>query len=185
MKAPVEIERKFLLNTSLAKALASHRETTFRPVEHYLIEQVYMPDSGGWTIRARSVMTKVTERSRVGEWQRSETEYYLTLKRRLTDLTCTEVEKELHAQEYLHMRELARHRPLVKRRHFMHGTGFVIDEFLNPEFERNFDTGDYRMVVAEIELDAEDQPFDRPHWLGEEVHRDWSNRALAQALSPR
>jgi len=37
------------------------------------------------------------------------------------------------------------------------------------------------LVVAEIELDDEDQPFDRPSWLGAEVTEDgrYSNAALS------
>ncbi len=38
------------------------------------------------------------------------------------------------------------------------------------------------LVVAEIELSAEDEPFARPAWLGEEVTGDprYRNAALAQ-----
>jgi adenylate cyclase len=36
------------------------------------------------------------------------------------------------------------------------------------------------LVVAEVELATEDQPFERPHWLGEEVTQDarYFNSAL-------
>ena len=38
------------------------------------------------------------------------------------------------------------------------------------------------LVVAEVELDSEDQPFERPPWLGEEVTRDprYYNSALSR-----
>jgi adenylate cyclase len=38
------------------------------------------------------------------------------------------------------------------------------------------------LVVAELELSAEDEPFERPEWLGEEVTADprYRNSALAQ-----
>ncbi|MBN2684948.1 MAG: hypothetical protein JXR40_06685, partial [Pontiellaceae bacterium] len=38
------------------------------------------------------------------------------------------------------------------------------------------------LTLAEIELDSEDQPFDRPAWLGEEVSADsrYHNASLAR-----
>ena len=38
------------------------------------------------------------------------------------------------------------------------------------------------LVVAEVELDSEDQPFERPPWLGEEVTDDprYYNSALSR-----
>ncbi len=56
--------------------------------------------------------------------------------------------------------------PVVRKiRHSLEHQGFTweVDEFL----EEN-----EGLVVAEIELQAEDQPFDRPAWLGREVTHD-------------
>lgn len=56
--------------------------------------------------------------------------------------------------------------PLIeKRRHVVvyRGTTWEIDEFLGDN------TG---LVVAEVELEREDQPFERPPWLGEDVTHD-------------
>lgn len=49
-----------------------------------------------------------------------------------------------------------------------------IDEFLG---------ANQGLVIAEIELNSEDQPFGRPDWLGEEVSRvsRYLNVELAQA----
>lgn len=54
---------------------------------------------------------------------------------------------------------------IQKIRHTLQYKGFTweVDEFL----EENAG-----LVVAEIELQAEDQPFDRPAWLGREVTHD-------------
>lgn len=65
--------------------------------------------------------------------------------------------------------------PVVrKRRHLVPCGGFTweVDEF----------EGDNAgLVVAEIELDAEDQEFEKPEWLGEEVTGDprYFNSSLA------
>ena len=49
---------------------------------------------------------------------------------------------------------------------------FVVDEFLHPR---------PGLVLAEIELEAADQPFERPDWLGEEVTADpgYANAVIA------
>ena len=54
---------------------------------------------------------------------------------------------------------------IVKRRYKIEVAGRVwdIDEFLGEN------TG---LVVAEVELESEDQPFDRPEWIGREVTGD-------------
>ena len=53
--------------------------------------------------------------------------------------------------------EKVRHRPVLGSDHW------VVDEFSG---------ANQGLVLAEIELDDEDQPFDRPPWLGEEVTDD-------------
>ncbi len=72
-------------------------------------------------------------------------------------------------------RELCAGRQLVKRRHFIEYRGHTweVDEFGGDN------TG---LVVAELELESENQPFERPEWLGEEVSGDvrYLNAYLAQ-----
>lgn len=60
------------------------------------------------------------------------------------------------------LRELARERVIAKTRHYVrHGDHrWEIDEF---------DGANRGLVVAEIELAAEDEPFERPAWIGREV----------------
>jgi CYTH domain-containing protein len=58
------------------------------------------------------------------------------------------------------------HTPLInKMRHIVlhNGTRWEVDEFLGENAG---------LVVAEVELEREDQPFDRPDWLGGEVTDD-------------
>ncbi|HUR40184.1 MAG TPA: CYTH domain-containing protein [Verrucomicrobiae bacterium] len=63
---------------------------------------------------------------------------------------------------------------LEKVRHFVehHGHTWEIDEFSG---------ANAGLVVAELELSREDEVFQRPHWLGEEVTHDrrYYNHALA------
>ena len=49
-----------------------------------------------------------------------------------------------------------------KRRHYVHHEGHLweVDEFLGDNA---------RLVVAEVELESADQPFDKPDWAGAEV----------------
>lgn len=56
--------------------------------------------------------------------------------------------------------------PLIEKvRHRIEHAGMVweVDEFLG---------ANAGLVVAEIELHSEDQPFDKPDWIGEEVSSD-------------
>lgn len=75
-------------------------------------------------------------------------------------------------------RELLPHAtgPLIdKTRHFVDVDGFTfeVDEF------HGANAG---LIVAEVELDREDQPFPRPEWLGVEVtqHRRYYNVCLVE-----
>ncbi|MCK7594228.1 CYTH domain-containing protein [Pseudomarimonas salicorniae] len=64
---------------------------------------------------------------------------------------------------------------IAKRRHYVTHAGHLweIDEF---------EGENAGLVVAEIELQSEDEAFERPAWLGEEVTHDlrYYNSALAQ-----
>jgi adenylate cyclase len=64
---------------------------------------------------------------------------------------------------------------IEKTRHFVEHKGFTweIDEFHG---------GNQGLVVAEIELEREDQAFEKPDWIGEEVTDDprYYNASLAR-----
>lgn len=67
-------------------------------------------------------------------------------------------------------------RPLIEKRRYLvdyHGMTWEVDEFSGENAG---------LVVAEIELEDPDQPFDRPPWLGEEVTDDprYYNASLVQ-----
>jgi CYTH domain-containing protein len=100
---------------------------------------------------------------------------WLTIKGLSTGATRVEFEYPIPLADALAMLALCDGPLIDKTRHtFTHaGSVWEVDEF----------HGDNAgLVVAEIELTAEDQPFERPDWLGEEVTHDprYFNSALAQ-----
>lgn len=117
---------------------------------------------------------------------------YLTIKGETSGTSRAEYEYEIplaDAEELLKMCD----GPLVQKiRHLVVHNGFIweVDEFLGDNAG---------LVVAEIELESEDQPFDRPEWVGDEVTDDsryynsnlavtpfcrWSVRKLPYKLRP-
>jgi len=90
---------------------------------------------------------------------------YLTIKGIAVGATRLEFEYEIpceDAKELLNLCEM----PLIEKDRYRVEEGGVvweIDEFL----------GENRgLIVAEVELESEDQPFAKPDWLGEEVTGD-------------
>ena len=91
---------------------------------------------------------------------------YLTVKGPAQGLTRFEWEKESPADEARQLLALCEPGAIDKTRHLVpaaDGHVWEVDEF----------HGDNEgLVVAEIELEAEDEPFARPSWLGAEVTGD-------------
>ncbi len=90
----------------------------------------------------------------------------ITVKGPVTGLTRREFEYEIPLAEAAEMLDQLCERPLIeKRRHRVDHAGHTweVDEFLGEN---------QGLVVAEIELESEDESFDRPDWLGEEVSDD-------------
>lgn len=91
---------------------------------------------------------------------------YLTVKGPAQGLTRFEWEKEIPADEARQLLALCEPGAIDKTRHLVpaaDGHVWEVDEF----------HGDNEgLVVAEIELEAEDEPFARPAWLGAEVTGD-------------
>lgn len=90
---------------------------------------------------------------------------WLTLKGWISDVTRSEFEYEIplaHAREILHSMCPFR---MEKRRYEIRCDGFTfeIDEYAGDNAP---------LVVAEIELPAEDAAFPRPAWLGREITSD-------------
>lgn len=164
-----EIERKFLVNRPLVDILK-----IYKPFSFEMIEQVYLPNTGKWAIRARSIAINGVDATK---------RWILTMKRRKTALTAVELEEQIFPHMYEAMKANCNHSPIIKKRwtcYIPNGDSqveFVIDEFLNPELDN--------LVMAEVELKSEDQEFPRPDWLGEEVTgvKGYSNAAMAKRLT--
>ncbi len=149
-----EIERKFLIRRPLAEVVAG--------AERSRIEQCYLPGTDEWAIRARK---------RVSD---SGTAFILTMKKRQSDRTNVEIETAVAAEMYTQIEAVCGHDPLAKNRYVV--GPWEIDEFLNPELQG--------LIVAEIELKSENETFDIPAWLGEEVtgRFEYANASIARRL---
>ena len=144
------------------------------------IERKFLTRSSGWRDGARSVYCVQgylqREKNCVVRVRLMDDKGFLTIKgARGQGLAHPEFEYAIPAEDARFMLDHLAHKPLVeKRRWFVadHGALWEVDEF----FGEN--SG---LVVAEIELAAEDAPFVKPEWLGEEVTDDprYANTALS------
>lgn len=91
---------------------------------------------------------------------------YLTVKGGISGITRTEFEYEIPLEDANEMLDELCQKPLIEKiRHEIDIRGFIweIDEFLRENAG---------LVVAEIELDDEEQEFRKPDWLELEVSED-------------
>lgn len=91
---------------------------------------------------------------------------YLTAKGITKGASRQEFEYEVPLHDAIVMLDTLCHRPLIEKRRYRvryGGLDWEIDEFSGDN------TG---LVVTEVELESEDQPCDRPGWLGKEVTGD-------------
>ncbi|MFM1895286.1 MAG: hypothetical protein RLZZ385_360 [Pseudomonadota bacterium] len=122
------------------------------------IVQGYIPTSNATSVRIRIA----------GE------QGFLTIKQRTTGITRKEHEFAIPLQDAREMiGEMCNDLTIEKTRYLIHQDRLTweIDVF------KGANAG---LVIAELELDSEDQPFERPAWLGEEVTLDprYSNSSL-------
>ncbi len=91
---------------------------------------------------------------------------FLTIKGLATGATRAEYEYAIPLADGNEMLDTLAEQPLIEKVRYTiaHGNAiWEIDEFLGEN---------QGLVVAEVELSSEDQRFDRPQWLGEEVTGD-------------
>jgi adenylate cyclase len=147
----VEIERKFSVKKELWLAL-------LKPAgKHY--RQGYLMNREDRVLRIRIA----------GD------QGFLTVKGGTQGITRLEYEYEIPKSDALEMLDRFKPEGTEKIRYRIpEGTGLVweVDEFL---------AANQGLIIAEIELSAEDQNFSKPEWLGEEVTYDkrYSNSNLA------
>ena len=113
------------------------------------LRQGYLPLSGPMLVRIRQQDDRA----------------FLTLKGRVDGVTRSEYEYEIPTQdaEELLMRC---HKPLIEKMRYLVPVGSYTWEV------DVFSGANEGLVVAEIELSSEDEVFDRPDWIGEEVSGD-------------
>ena len=137
-----EIERKFLVSGDEFKALAC---------KSYRITQGYLSSVSERTVRVRTKGDKG----------------YLTIKGMVSEsgISRFEWEKEIQPDEAFELMKICEPGVIEKMRYEVVSGNhtFEIDEF----FGENLG-----LVVAEVELSAEDEAFVKPSWLGKEVTGD-------------
>lgn len=107
-----------------------------------------------------------TSKERSVRVRRGGTRGYLTIKGEMIGATRSEYEYEIPVVDADEMLEVLCEQPLIKKRRYLvehAGLTWEIDEFLNENIG---------LVVAEVELEREDQLIERPTWVGQEVTDD-------------
>ena len=135
----IEIERKFLVNSEAFKKEAAG---------NYSIKQGFLNSHKERTVRVRLKKDKG----------------YLTIKGKSSDdgLSRFEWEKEISKPEAESLLELCEEDIINKERYEIKSGNhiFEVDEFF----------GDNEgLIIAEVELNSENETFEKPDWLGEEV----------------
>lgn len=100
---------------------------------------------------------------------------YLTIKGKMVGIARKEFEYPIPVEDARELAKLAVHSPIEKVRHY------IVDD--GRTWEVDFFEGlNQGLVLAEIELSSEDEAFNQPGWVGEEVtgQVQYHNSYLAQ-----
>ncbi len=156
---PIEIERKFLVTDDRWRA-AAHKVVPM--AQGYINDQAAMDDGA----QRASVRVRIA-----GD------QAFLNLKSREAGHTRQEFDYPVPLADGRALLALCAGGIVEKRRHYVDHGGHLweVDEFLGENAG---------LVVAEIELEAADERFDRPGWLGAEVTDDVRYYNLALASRP-
>lgn len=134
------------------------------------IERKFLLRSDGWRAGAPGTLFRQgylsTTKERTVRVRTVGDEAFLTVKGITVGATRAEFEYPIPAEDARRMLEDLCERPIIeKTRHLVSHGGLVweIDEF------HGVNDG---LVVAEVEIDSEDQEIDLPEWVGEEVTDD-------------
>jgi adenylate cyclase len=160
-----EIERKFLLRRP-ARTIVAEAQAAGTLLETFAIEQRYLSDAGDWTLRCRRIIRPTS------------TTCFLTMKRRVTDRKCIELETVVDCRFYDQMASqcgptLTKTRSKIEVGHHV----WEIDIFDNPELAG--------LEIAEIELSSEKEKFAMPSWAGKDVtsQKRYKNARLVRQLA--
>ena len=106
---------------------------------------------------------------------------YLTVKGISVGATRSEYEYEIPAAEAEEMLDELCEQPIIEKNRYkipLGGVTWEVDEFLGVN---------QGLIVAEVELQSEDQAFAKPNWIGEEVTEDpkyFNANLIVQPFSP-
>ncbi len=159
----VEIERKFLVQKDkLPQGMVGKR---------YI--QGYLSHEKNCVVRVRIVEDVGKNASKDVSEDVGEDKAFLTIKGKQVGISRAEFEYSIPVEEAWGLLNLAPQKPIEKTRYTVQHQGhqWEIDVF------EGVNEG---LIVAEIELESEEEAFKKPHWLGKEVSDDsrYSNAAL-------
>lgn len=133
------------------------------------IERKFLVTGDGWR-QAKGVRYRQgylhTDQERSVRVRINDDKAYLTIKGTTVGATRLEFEYEIPGQDAQEILDELCERPLIeKNRHKIEHGGLTweVDEFLGEN---------EGLIIAEIELESEDQAFEKPDWLGQEVTGD-------------
>jgi adenylate cyclase len=143
------------------------------------IERKFLVINDDWRAGSRpvSIVQGYLSRDpdRVVRVRRADDAVFLTIKGRAHGITRTEIEFPVSLDHGLQLFPLCLPPLIEKTRHLVscQGHTWEVDEFHG---------ANEGLIVAEIELDAEDASFEKPSWLGPEVSSDhrYSNSYLSE-----
>lgn len=134
------------------------------------IERKFLPINDTWRKSARGVYCCQgylnSDKHRVVRLRIMDEKGFLTIKGKSENIQRMEFEYEIPLDECRQMLDLLAEKPFIEKiRHYVEYKGFTweIDEF----------SGENKgLIVAEIELESENQSFEKPEWIGKEVTAD-------------
>jgi adenylate cyclase len=144
------------------------------------IERKFLLANDGWRTLGQPVLLRQgylsSQAERVVRVRVEGEAAYITIKGRSTGATRGEWEYPIPLADANELLDTLCEQPLIekyRRRVEFAGKVWEVDEFLGANAP---------LVVAEIELRSEDEPFERPDWIGEEVTGDprYFNSALGR-----
>ena len=133
------------------------------------IERKFLITGDGWRSGQASLLRQgylSTDKHRTVRVRVSGESAFLTIKGLTRGATRREFEYPIPVDDANEMLDEVCKPPLIEKRRYVvrrDGVTWEIDEFLGEN---------EGLVVAEVELQDEDQTFGRPEWLGEEVTQD-------------
>ena len=179
MNENVEIERRFLID--------GRKEKPWQGGKHIEIQQYYLSEvtheNGIIAWRGKSLIEDLRDFTEIETWRirslvdEAGFKAVLTAKGKRIGASATEYEWELSSQsfEQLNLKGLP---TVIKTRYLWTGEDGLLWEV--DEFEGSLSG----LIIAEVELEREDQIVTIPNWVGLELThlRGWSNAALAEMI---